>query len=519
MSTDPITEAPSPAQLPPLFTTVPERPRPGRVRGRFTLGADSPAGPVSLQEARTRHTTGPAPAPGAYGVGEVDWGLVSAFRTQAAARLAQVWDGTSPALTDRAAQEETGWRVIEDLLADHTSDALDAGTSTWTGQQRARYAQAIFDAVFRLGRLQPLVDDDRVEDIFILGGGPSGRTWLNLVDGSRVAGPVVADSDEELVDFVRFLGTRSDSSARPFSQGTPRLHLKLDDGSRLAATAWVMTRPSVVIRRHRLKVDTLDAWVERGCMTPACANLLSAAVKAAMNITVAGPMAAGKTTLVRALSAQIPRQEVLGTFETEYELFLGESGQHDIVFDWEARPGVGEIGADGRAAGAFTLAEALEDSFRYTLDRQIVGEVRGPEVWTMIKAMESSTGSISTTHATSARGCIHKLVTCAMEAGKHVSRDVAMEKLAGCLDLVVQLRRAVDTLPDGSSVMRRWVSEVALVRPGEREVGYSLVHLFGPDQNGPATASGFNPKELADLEEFGFDPDLYTAEAGQRWGR
>ena len=69
---------------------------------------------------------------------------------------------------------------------------------------------------------------------------------------------------------------------------------------------------------------------------------------------------------------------------------------------WEARPGSGERGPDGRQAGEFTLDEALVDSFRFNLSRQIVGEVRGKEIWAMIKAMESGTGSISTTHAADA---------------------------------------------------------------------------------------------------------------------
>ncbi len=251
---------------------------------------------------------------------------------------------------------------------------------------------------------------------------------------------------------------------------------------------------------------------------PACANLLAAAVKGAWSIAVAGPMSAGKTTLMRALCAEIPREEAIGTFETEYELFLNESGKHEIVIDWESRPGVGEIGADGRAAGAFELSDALSDSFRFALSRQIVGEIRGPEVWTMIKAMESGTGSLSTTHAANAQACVRKLVTCAMEAGSHVTRDLALEKLSGCLNLIVQLSRRIETLPDGTQRLRRWVSEVVLVEPGEREIGYALEPLFGPSSQGPAQASGILPPQLMALTEFGFDPQLFQAEAdGRGW--
>ena len=115
---------------------------------------------------------------------------------------------------------------------------------------------------------------------------------------------------------------------------------------------------------------------------------------------MAGAQGAGKTTLVRALCAEIPKHEAIGTFETEYELHLHElRDQHPIVFAWEARPGSGERGPDGRQAGEFTLSEALFDSFRFNLSRQIVGEVRGHEILAMLKAMESGAGSISTTHA------------------------------------------------------------------------------------------------------------------------
>lgn len=86
------------------------------------------------------------------------------------------------------------------------------------------------------------------------------------------------------------------------------------------------------------------------------------------------------------------------------------------------------------AAGEFTLDEALVDSFRFNPSRQIVGEVRGKEIWAMIKAMESGTGSISTTHASDAVAAIRKLVTCAMEAGPHITHSLAASKLASTID-------------------------------------------------------------------------------------
>ncbi len=150
--------------------------------------------------------------------------------------------------------------------------------------------------------------------------------------------------------------------------------------------------------------------------------------------------------------------------------------RHAIVHAWEARPGSGERGPDGRVAGEFTLSDALYDSFRFTVSRQIVGEIRGPEVWPMIKAMESGSGSISTTHSADALGAMRKLITCAMESGPQVTHELATLKLAETIDLIVQLDMDIDTRPDGTVRRRRWVSEIVAISPGEQQKGYAADH-------------------------------------------
>ncbi|MDN5895906.1 MAG: Flp pilus assembly complex ATPase component TadA [Nocardioides sp.] len=401
---------------------------------------------------------------------------------------------------DKTAQAELGRAIVLDLIESAMAERVDAGDAAWTAAEQTALAQAVFDSLFRLGRLQPLVDDDRVENIIIAG---HDNVHLELTDGSLIDGPPVADSDAELIDFLVFLASRSEVNARGFSEAQPRLHLRLDGGSRLAAAAWVTPRPSVVIRRHRLMHVTLDDLVERGMLSALLASFLRAAVRARKSIVVAGCQGAGKTTLVRALCCEIDEHEAIGTFETEYELHLDQLGRHKIVHPWEARPGSGERGPDGRLAGEFTLDEALVDSFRFNLSRQIVGEVRGREIWAMIKAMESGTGSISTTHASDAVAAIRKLVTCAMEAGAHVTHDLAASKLASTIDLVVQLHLSTERIPDGFR-RHRSVCEVIAVAPGEREPGYATTHLFSPDAAGNARPDVL-PDEYRDLASFGFD--------------
>ncbi|HEY5554859.1 MAG TPA: hypothetical protein VIK43_08015, partial [Cellulomonas sp.] len=250
MSSEPSTEPlppTDPAALP-LFAAPPARL--GRVRGDFSL-RPAVTEPAALDGARRRRTAMRRPQPTTAATGDgaetpIDWELVRAFRTVVAGRLTAALGGDwrqesaddDPATPRRAVdmgrdeQERYGWAVIHDVLKEHTADVVKAGTGdAWTGGEQAQMAQAIFDAVFRLGRLQPLIDDDRAENIFILG---HDRVLLQLVDGSRIQVDPVADSDDELIDFLRFLANRSESNPRPFSEGTPRLHLKLDGGARLA---------------------------------------------------------------------------------------------------------------------------------------------------------------------------------------------------------------------------------------------------------------------------------------------
>lgn len=433
------------------------------------------------------------------GVG-VDWSLVSVLRAQASEQLSQAVAADRGRL-GKVAQEELGRSIVLDLIEASVADRVNAGDRPLTGLDQEELARAVFDSLFRLGRLQPLVDDDRVENIIITG---HDNVLLELIDGSLVEGPQVADSDEELIDFLVFLASRSEVNARSFSEAQPRLHLRLDGGSRLAAAAWVTPRPSVVIRRHRLMEVTLDDLVARDMMTPIVASFLAAAVRARKSIVVSGAQGAGKTTLVRALCAEIDPLEAIGTFETEYELHLHElPTRHRIVHPWEARPGSGERGQDGRAAGEFTLDEALTDSFRFNLSRQIVGEVRGREIWAMIKAMESGTGSISTTHASDAIAAIRKLVTCAMEAGPHVSHTLATSKLAATIDLVVHLD--LRTVHDGQRPSRqRRVVEIIALDPGERETGYATTHVFATDSTGVASPAVL-PDAYRTLAGHGFD--------------
>ncbi|SEF13843.1 CpaF family protein [Jiangella alba] len=389
---------------------------------------------------------------------DVDWALVRAFRQQAATRLSDQVDDT----TTEAGRRAAGREIIAQLLDDHIRQTVTTGGVTLGVDHQAVLAQAVFDALFGLGRLQPLVDDPAVENIEVYGAEP-----VVVIDGDgRITRrPPVVESADELVDLLTFLASRGGSSERTFSTASPSLHLHLHGGHRLAASGWTTHQPVVVIRRHRLVDIDLHDLVERGTLTPQAAAFLRAAVRSRRSIVVSGSMGAGKTTLTRALANEIDPEEKLGTIETEYELGLHHLRErHRRIIAWEARPGSGERGPDGRAVGEITLDDLVYDALRMNLDRLIVGEVRGREVLPMFKAMQSGAGSLSTIHAHSARASIERLVTCAMEAGHRVSAEFAYRQIAQHVDLVVHVETR--TTPSDAR-RRRVVTEIIALEPGE----------------------------------------------------
>lgn len=160
---------------------------------------------------------------------DMDWALVASLRSLASEQLSQAVAAESHAL-DRRAQEELGRSIVLDLIEAAMADAVDAGDPSWNQEHQDAVARAVFDSLFRLGRLQPLVDDDRVENIIICG---YDNVTLDLIDGSQIPGPPVADSDQS--------SSTSWSSSPPAARSTPAASPRLNPSSTCASTtapAW-----------------------------------------------------------------------------------------------------------------------------------------------------------------------------------------------------------------------------------------------------------------------------------------
>ena len=413
--------------------------------------------------------SGPRPMAGTsrpIGAAPVDWSLVAQLRARVAARLdteralpgrsgpggASTGQSTSPG----GGLSEADERALAARLIGQEMErwALAQATAGWPAADRETeraLAAAVTAALFGMGRLQPLLDREDVENIHIHG---ADRVVLELAGGRLEAAAPVAASDAELVELVTGWAARAGQTGREFSPAHPLLNLRLPAGgplgSRLAAVMEVTGRPTVAIRRHRLTHVGLDDLLALGTLTPVLHGFLRAAVRAGCNIVISGAPAAGKTTLLRALATEIPPSEHVVTVEEEHELGLHVADPDRLVTAMETRQ------ANAEGVGGIGLHALLAQALRHSPSRVLVGEVRGGEVTALLAALSNgAAGGMCTLHARSAPAVLTRIAQLAQLADPPLAAEAVWRFVSDAVDLIVHLGR--DATEAGGT---RYVSQV-----------------------------------------------------------
>ena len=284
-------------------------------------------------------------------------------------------------------------------------------------------AQRVLDRLIGLGFLAPLLALPNVEEVSVNGS----RVFVMTSDGHKRLVEHLAPDEEETLHLIKRaigpLGGRLDESQ-------PVVERSLPDGSRLTAVIPPMSNAvQVSIRRFVLRALSLETLVSLGTLPQETAQFLEAAVRAGVNMLIAGPTAAGKTTFINALGAAIPSGKKVVSLEDTPELRLGLPDHVPLY----AR--VGNV----EGVGAITYRNLMRTALRMRPDYLLVGEVRGAEAIDMLASMATGHASFCTIHARSPRGALKQLATFAGMAEEHPSRDAVADLVAGTVELVVYL--------------------------------------------------------------------------------
>jgi Flp pilus assembly CpaF family ATPase len=397
-----------------------------------------------------------------------------------------------------ADEQALGRQLIAEALERRANDALRQGASVLGAPEEDELSRAAFDALFRLNRLQRLLDDPSIENINANG---CDQVWVRYADGRREQMAPIASSDDELEEMLRTAAARTGIGERRFDRGSPRLALQLPDGSRLFALMAVAAKPCLSIRRHRYLRITPDDLVRLGTLDLALREFVRAAMLAKKSCIICGGTGAGKTTLLRAMAADIAPTERLVTIEDSLELGLDRFGDlHPDVVALEAR----EPNLEGE--GGVSLAELVRWALRMSPDRVIVGEARGEEVLALLNAMSQGTdGSMATLHASSSRGAFSKLATYAVQAPERLPLEATNLLVANAVHFVVHLAQ------DGDC---RYVASVREVVDAEGPMVVSN-EIFRPGPDGRAVPGApMRDDTLDQLAAVGFDSGLLERPQG-----
>ncbi len=297
--------------------------------------------------------------------------------------------------------------------------------------------------------LVPILSRPEVTDLFI---NRPGEVWVETLDGSTERHAMPGLDEASLWRLARQIASLSHQG---ISREHPLLSATLPDGARVQIVAPPATRGSLVFafRKHVVPDLTLADYVAQGALTrtrfsrgtsdlkavdapagqdpAALAAFLGDLVRARRNILVSGGTSTGKTTFLNALLKEIPAHERLVLIEDTAEVSLVHENAAALL------AAKGELG-EARVSADDLLQAAL----RMRPDRIILGEVRGTEAYTFLRAVNTGhPGSITTIHADSPEGAIEQLALIVLQAGTRLRREDITHYATSVIDAVVQLER------------------------------------------------------------------------------
>jgi pilus assembly protein CpaF len=366
-------------------------------------------------------------------------------------------------------------------LSKLVTELLESESVPLSMKEREELIADIQHEVMGLGPLEPLVQDQSVNDIlvnrcdqiYVERAGKLELTDIKFRDEGHLRKII-----EKIVSAV---GRRIDESS-------PMVDARLLDGSRVNAI-----------------IPPLALDGEKKSLTPEIAELLRGIVEARLNILISGGTGCGKTTILNILSSFIPADERIVTIEDSAELQL----RQEHVVRLETRP----PNVEGR--GEVSQRELVKNCLRMRPDRIVMGEVRSGECLDMLQAMNTGhDGSLTTIHANTPRDCLTRVETLVAMAGLNLATKALRHYISSAIDVVLQMTR----LSDGSRKMTN-LSEIV----GMEGETITLQEIFTFQQtglddqrkvHGIFKASGIRPKFVERFKALGIqcNPDIFDPE-------
>ena len=351
-------------------------------------------------------------------------------------------------------------------IRDIVNDIIAIKNFAMTISEQEELLEDICNDVLGYGPLEPLLARDDIADIMVNG---SKHVYIEVNGKVEQTGIRFRDNQQLLNICQRIVS----QVGRRVDESSPICDARLPDGSRVNVIAPPLAIDGTALTIRKFKKDklTLDQLVKFGAISPQGAEILKIIGRVRCNIVISGGTGSGKTTLLNCLTNYIDREERVITCEDSAELQL----QQPHVVRLETRP------PNLEGEGEVTMRDLVKNCLRMRPERIIVGEVRGPEVFDLLQAMNTGhDGSMGTIHSNSPRECLNRIESMIAMGGFTLPQKTVREIVVGSVDVIIQAAR----LRDGS----RRITHITEVIGMEGEVIITqdlvLYNIKGEDANG-----------------------------------
>ena len=359
-------------------------------------------------------------------------------------------------------EQESAREEIRDIVA----EIIALKSIIMSISEQEDLLEDICNDVLGYGPLEPLLARDDIADIMVNG---SQKCYIEVGGKVKLTNVRFRD-DAHLMNvcqrIVSQVGRRVDESS-------PICDARLPDGSRVNVIAPPLAIDGAALTIRKFKKDklTLSQLVKYGSISPEGAEVLRILGRVRANILISGGTGSGKTTLLNCLTGFIEKDERVITCEDSAELQL----QQPHVVRLETRP------PNLEGEGEITMRDLVKNCLRMRPERIIVGEVRGPEAFDLLQAMNTGhDGSMGTLHSNSPREALSRLESMITMGGYSLPSRTIREMIVSSIDVVVQAAR----LRDGS----RRITHISEVLGMEGDVIVTqdvfLYDILGEDSNG-----------------------------------
>jgi pilus assembly protein CpaF len=326
--------------------------------------------------------------------------------------------------------------------------------------------QDICNDVLGYGPLEPLLARDEIADIMVNG---AETTYIEVRGKVERASIRFADNAQLMNICQRIVS----QVGRRVDESSPICDARLPDGSRVNVISPPLSLDGPILTIRKFKRDrlTLDQLVKLNTITPEGRTLLAIIGRVRCNVVISGGTGSGKTTLLNCMTGYIDDDERVITCEDSAELQL----QQPHVVRLETRP------PNLEGEGEITMRDLVKNCLRMRPDRIVVGEVRGPEAFDLLQAMNTGhDGSMGTLHSNSPRECISRLESMILMGGYNLPAKTIREMIVSSVDVIIQAAR----LRDGSRKITQITEVIGLEGDVVTLQDLFVYDLIGEDASG-----------------------------------